>query len=179
MIAIDIKEIVSSIPDFLVYVIPGFIGISFFKSVTRIDTRESSTIVASCALSYVVLSLFRLFWTVKSVFIECVLLTVICLLICCVAIFIVRSKWVRKITVRLFSYSFSRGPWESAFDYKRGSRIRARFKNSKEVVVGVIHSMGRIEDNPWISLRYYMLFLNDTEEEPYFEQHNGIDVSAQ
>lgn len=166
-------DIISHIPDLLIYFIPGYISFSFAIAVLNRRPSETTKIAASCCMSYLTLSLLRCFFAFKNVYAEILLSGLVCFAFTCMILLIIQRPLMRSILSNLFAYSPAKGAWEDAYDIDNGSRIRIKIKNSDLLVVGDFCMLGNIESDPWLSITYYHFYNGLDATEPYYSEVNG------
>lgn len=168
-------NIIKSLRQILLYVVPGYIGLSFFRSVSRINLSEHTTLIASYAYSYLSLALTNLIFENANENIQIIISSLICLAVGCGLAKALQSKKCKDFLFNHLHYSPLAGPWEVVFDYEKGTRIRALIGDGENeiVFVGTLEAFGNIPSYPWIAVSYYSFYAKLDSNEPYYEQKKG------
>lgn len=162
----DAASFVASLPYILVYLLPGYIGVSFFFEVMRRTIDSSEKIILSCVLSYMVVSGIRLADQALNIYLEFLIATAICFGLSWLLVEILQRKWLRKFLIDRMNYSPAKGAWEDSVDYDLGTWIRVRLKSDGRVIIGTLHSLGNVESDPWLSIGDYSEYDDECAAEP-------------
>lgn len=115
----------------------------------------------------------RSMYSIRNIYSEALVATAISFSIAWLCAKGIQSKVIKSFLVAHLSYSPSQSAWEDVFDYQRGSRIRLKYKDSEQAVVGNLESMGEVDKDPWIALSYYALYEDISDQDPIYEQKDG------
>jgi len=159
----DLLDIINHIPDILIYVLPGYMGLQFFEAVRGHKNKWESTLLLSCSISFIAVSLVRLWFKLNNIYAEMVIATVLCFIGSYVLSLMLQEKSIRKIFKDSLHYSFAKNTLDNIVDLE-GTMVRVKLKGMKDDVAGQLASYNDTSSEGMIALKYYGFY--DPDQQP-------------
>lgn len=169
----NVVEVVQSLPEILVYFLPGYIGLFIYKHMRGIDIQESHWFMASCAISFIGITLARLicplisgvFSFLTGIYLEIIVETLI--IIAGVVFFslLLNSRWFSRVCAKAFKISPSVNVLSDVID-KRGSRVLVKIKGQDYYIGGSVYSYDGESKEPWLSI-VFAEFVREGDNKPF------------
>lgn len=164
-------DIAMSIPELLIYFVPGFIALFVYRELRSREHKAAYTAIISCCLSYIGVAALRALLlacnaTELNFYQEALIVTVglSACSACCAEI--IKSNWANNALKKIFRISTSRDTWDSVIDKRNGTEVLLRLKNTGRSIIGTIASYGDTSKDQWIAIACAKLY-EDGEDEPY------------
>lgn len=164
-------DIAMSIPELLIYFVPGFIALFVYRELRSREHKAAYTAIISCCMSYIGVAALRALLLACNVtelnFYQEALIVTVGLSVCsaCYAE-IIKSNWANNALKKIFRVSTSRDTWDSVIDKRNGTEVLLRLKNTGRSIIGTIASYGDTSKDQWIAIACAKLY-EDGEDEPY------------
>lgn len=164
-------DIAMSIPELLIYFVPGFIALFVYRELRSREHKTAYTAIISCCMSYIGVAALRALLLACNVtelnFYQEALIVTVGLSVCsaCCAE-IIKSNWANNALKKIFRVSTSRDTWDSVIDKRNGTEVLLRLKNTGRSIIGTIASYGDTSKDHWIAIACAKLY-EDGEDEPY------------
>lgn len=139
-------------PQLLQYLIPGYIAVHAYMGITSKKYDRSSVLLASCAVSYVsisVISLFAIKWiALQNLWISVLASTLLASSFMVLIAAIVRSDAANCAFVQLFAKNFHDSALSAMLDLNHGTLIKIYLKDSDYFFAGSYYT----NDDHYISI---------------------------
>lgn len=148
-----ISEIIANVSNILVYFLPGRIFIFVFSYLLEVKMKDSYYIPSVC-ISYIILSVVRLFEFDISTNLETGIVVVLAIVLSAILGLIVNSKPFERLHIFLTRRSMSNSMWDEIMD-DRDTFIKVFIPTDKVTYYGLYKGHEGKEDNNYILITDY------------------------
>lgn len=169
------------------YIVPGYVALSVLSFTLSKKTDTKNTLLFSCVISYVLLSLvsiIRIKWFKQipdTAIINSGLSIIIGILLVCLIAVLSQRQWVKKLTVKLFHKTLNDDIWRDVLDLENGSNLKVYLKGQDYYVIGHHKNHEENGENSWIALSAFAKFDKATNKnyknEPSYLDRNDIIIT--
>lgn len=182
-----IVSIIDNIPKILQYFFPGIIFIMLIRTFSIKKFAEKYTIVSSCVISYLFVSLIG---TVNSLTVnvdalkEPIVVSGIAMLLSFVTGILMalmfNSEWFKKITLIYFHKTLYEDIWQDIFDFKNGTNLKLYIKDKKYYIVGHYRYSEEKGDESWMALSAYGMYTKKEGKpiEPLYHDKENVIITV-
>lgn len=171
----------------LQYIVPGLWCIILFNFIMSKKSNEKATVMLSCVISYVLLTIVTLLRTryFKTLPDTPLLNSGIGLIIGTISIIIIiilsQRKWFKKILVTLFHKTLNNDIWRDVLDFENGSNLKVYIKDKDYYIIGHYKNHEEKGDDSWLALNAFAKFEKETnknyKKEPSYLDNEAIIVT--
>lgn len=175
-------------PLILQYIVPGYISIVILNFALSKKLDVKNTLISSCVVSYLLLSLVSLIrvkwfkWIPNTAISNSGLSILIGIIFVCIIAVLSQRKWFRKITVKLFHKTLNNDIWRDILDLENGSNLKVYLKDKNYYIIGHLKNYEETGIDSWIALSAFAKFdttLNrPLENEPNYLENNNIFITV-
>lgn len=166
-----LNEIIDNIPNILQYFVPGVIFIMIIRSLSFKRFAENYTIVFSCVISYLFVSLIGMIneLKIKSESLkEPIVISGIAVLIAILLAFflsiIFNSKCFKDFTLKYFHKTLYDDIWQDVFDFKNGTNLKVYIKDKEYYIMGHYRFSEEKGEESWMALSAHTYRNKETNE---------------
>ncbi|MBC5688225.1 hypothetical protein H8S37_04685 [Mediterraneibacter sp. NSJ-55] len=132
----NIEVLINNIPSILQYIIPGYCLMFVFKHITNVKTDNNTTIILSCVISYITLSLLSLFYISNNIYITSAIAILINVFIgFCIAM-VAKCKIFNTFLLNHLHTNTYHDIWNDVLDYTHGSNMKIYLKGYDYYILG-------------------------------------------
>ena len=166
-------SLLNNIPVVLQYFLPGYLAILLFSFLNSKNIDTKMTLILSCLLSYLSISLISLFKQVDNVLISSGVSFIMLSLLTVIFSIIYSQKWFKRILVKLFHKTPYDDIWHDVLDLDKGSNLKIYFKNSNIGLIGHHKVHEEKGENSWFAISAPIKF--DVEKDTIIDDSKKDD----
>lgn len=161
---------------------PGYISISIFNFSLTKKNNQKDTLIFSCAISYILISLVALIridffkYLPNTAIINSGLAAIIGIVFSIFCAILSQRKWFKKLTVKLFHKTLNTDIWRDILDLENGSNLKVYLKNKNYYLIGHLKNLEENGDESWIALSAFAKF-DKKKNENYKNEPSYLDRS--
>lgn len=184
----DILIVIEKLPIILQYVVPGYCCIMLLQFTTSKRIEGKYLLVASCVISYILLSmvsLLRIKWF-KNVpdlaLLNSGISILLGIMLVCLISVLFQRKWFIKLMVKLFHKTPNDDIWRDVLDLENGSNLKVYLKNERYYIIGSHKNHEEKGNESWLALSGFVKMDKETNDiynnEPDFSNDNSVIITV-
>lgn len=150
------EELFQNMPQLLQYLVPGYLCILIFKSLTSRKIGTNITILMGCVISFVTIGILQLVSVRITPLTE---FWVLCIVACCldaivgiIAAYLFRHQRFKQVFVKCFAVTPDGSAISNVVDWENGSNVKVYLHDTDYYLLGHLFSLENNGANSWMCL---------------------------
>lgn len=158
------------IPLILQYIVPGYWVMILFRFSTSKKRNEKTELIASCVISYILLSinsLIRIRWFKNlpdTALVNSALSFILGTLLVTMIAILIQKNYIKKAFVILFHKTINDNIWNDVFDLENGSNLKIYLKDKDYYIIGHHKNHEEKAEESWLAISAFAKFDKDTNK---------------
>lgn len=158
------------LPLILQYIVPGYWVLILFYFSTSKKRNEKTELIASCVISYILLSftsLIRIRWfknLPNTPLINSDLSILLGTLIVIMIAVLLHQNYVKKVFITLFHETINDEIWNDVFDLENGSNLKIYLKDKDYYIIGHHKNHEEKGEDSWLAISAFAKFDKETNK---------------